>query len=659
MQTRRYIVLMTVTTMGLFLGVFTATRGHAQAGWHFLLTHHVREVVANGKARFIQALPPTQEMRLAIMLPIRNQAALDSFLQSLHNRQNLSFHHYLTPEEFADEFGPTPEDYLKVVDFAETNGMTVVGTSPNRLVLDVTATVANINSALHLTMGVYQHPTENRTFYAPDREPSVDLDVPLWHVDGLDNYSTPRPLYVKGSAQSNTTGSGPDGNFLGSDRRTAYVGDGYPGGTELTGSGQSIGLVEFYGYALSDVQNYFTNIGQTLNVPINNVYVDGANDSYPDDTEPVIDIVEAASMAPGLSQIRVYIAPISAGSGVGDTAIFNQMAVDDIAKQLSCSWNWAPDDPTTDDPIFEEFEAQGQTLFAASNDYGSYYDNTYLLHYPEEDPYVTAVGGTDLTTGQYGVWEGETAWGGSLNACAANTGSGGGPSPDGIPIPSYQKLSGVINSSNKGSTTLRNVPDVAAEANCDNYYCANGSCGEGLGGTSLAAPTWAGFVALINEQNVADGEGTLGFLNPTMYSVGSGYFHDITVGDNFTSASPSLYSAVTGYDLVTGWGSPTDGAVSLTISPSGIQEVLEGTPVYYTLTVSSPYTQEPINLSVSCLDNTCSVSPASLTGSGTAQVTVIVNKTGTFGVHAITSGYFLALPYEATTGGKVVVKAEL
>jgi subtilase family serine protease len=282
-----------------------------------------------------------------------------------------------------------------------------------------------------------------------------------------------------------------------------------------------------------------------------------------------------------------------------------------------------------------------------------------LLHYPEEDPYVTAVGGTDLTTGQYGVWEGETAWGGSLNACAANTGSGGGPSPDGIPIPSYQKLSGVINSSNKGSTTLRNVPDVAAEANCDNYYCANGSCGEGLGGTSLAAPTWAGFVALINEQNVADGEGTLGFLNPTMYSAGSGYFHDITVGDNFTSASPSLYSAVTGYDLVTGWGSPTDGAVSLTISPSGIQEVLEGTPVYYTLTVSSPYTQEPINLSVSCLDNTCSVSPASLTGSGTAQVTVIVNKTGTFGVHAITSGYFLALPYEATTGGKVVVKAEL
>ncbi|MHB8301703.1 MAG: hypothetical protein ACYDC6_02520 [Acidobacteriaceae bacterium] len=73
-----------------------------------------------------------------------------------------------------------------------------------------------------------------------------------------------------------------------------------------------------------------------------------------------------------------------------------------------------------------------------------------------------------------------------------------GASVNRIAIPSYQQGYGIINSSNHGSTTLQNAPDVAAEANYDNYYCANGSCGGGDGGTSLAAPTWAGFMALAN-----------------------------------------------------------------------------------------------------------------------------------------------------------------
>jgi subtilase family serine protease len=524
-----------------------------------LLTHHVPRAVASGQASFLSRLPAARRMNLAVVLAPRNDAERKQLLQDLYNTASPQYRHFLSVQQFTERFGPAQSDYDAVIAFARANGMSVTHLSANRLVVDVSATVASVERTFHVTMGIYAHPTEPRAFYAPDREPTVNLSVPLWRVAGLNNYSLPTPAYKKGSGTSNTTGSGPGGSFLGSDRRAAYY-----GGTALTGTGQAVGLVEFDGYALGDVQAYFTNVGQPLNVPINNVLVNGANaGSDGDDMEQAIDIVEAISMAPGLSQVRVYIGPKSGLGNGGDADIFNEMATENIAKQLSCSWLWGPDDPGNDEPFFEEFGIQGQSLFAASGDYGTY-DSSYPhpYFYPAEDPDVTAVGGTNLVTnGAGGAWQSETAWGGTATSCGAGTGSGGGHSPDGLPIGTYQQLAGVINSSNQGSTKVRNVPDVAAEGNCDNYYCANGSCSYDLGGTSLAAPTWAGFAALVNEQRLADGESTLGFINFTIYPTGLGsnysnYFHDITVGDNFNTDSPSLYSAVTGYDLVTGWGSP-------------------------------------------------------------------------------------------------------
>lgn len=252
-------------------------------------------------------------------------------------------------------------------------------------------------------------------------------------------------------------------------------------------------------------------------------------------------------MAPGLSQIRVYVAP-----AIKDVDIFNKMATENVAKQLSCSWFWTPADPSSDDPIFKEFAAQGQSLFVASGDKGAY-PNSPAYYYPQEDPNVTAVGGTDLTTtSSGGAWQSETGW----------IYSGGGISPDHLAIPSYQQLSGVINSSNKGSTTYRNVPDVGAQADYVNYICYNnGSCVTNWGGTSFAAPRWAGFVALVNQNNKANGKSNVGFLNPTIYPVGLGsnyqqYFHDISSGNNDCCSQSIWYNAVIGYDLVTGWGSP-------------------------------------------------------------------------------------------------------
>jgi subtilase family serine protease len=528
-----------------------------------LPTRHARPVVTGGQAVQVGSLPSTQTLQLAIMLPVRNQAALTSLLGQLQDPHSPNYHQFLSVAQFTEEFGPTAEDYQKVINFAQANGFTVTDTPANRLAVFVSASAAQVESAFNVKMNVYQHPTENRTFFSPDREPSVNLDVRLWHIAGLDNYSIPRPLYQKGSvAQGNTTGSGSGGNFLGSDRRAAYY-----GGTSLTGTGQAVGLFELDGYNPNDVQAYFTNVGQSLNIPINPVLLLSASSgSDGEDTEQVIDIIEAASMAPGLSQILVYIAPISTFvAGTSDVDIFSRMATDDIAKQISVSWGWRPADQNSDDYYFEELEAQGQNVFVASGDDGAWVSGDFA--YPAEDAYVTAVGGTELTTnGKGGSWASEIAWGGNNTSCVGY-GSGGGISPDNISIPPYQQLGGVITASNYGSTTLRNGPDVAAEANCDNYYCANGACWTSgqppLGGTSLAAPTWAGFMALVNQQAAAYGTAPngLGFINPLIYPIGlsSNYgsdFHDITIGDNYNFPSPNLYPAVTGYDLVTGWGSP-------------------------------------------------------------------------------------------------------
>jgi subtilase family serine protease len=421
--------------------------------------------------------------------------------------------------------------------FAQANGLKVIDTAENRMVVDVEGPASNIENAFHVSLGVYQHPTESRTFYAPDREPTVDLDVPVLHISGLDNFSLPHAKNIRTSRQTGGvgTGSGPDGNFIGSDMRAAYYGSG-----PLDGAGQLVGLFELAGYELSDVINFFKKVKEPLKVPVRGVSVNGARLTCPppscDDSEQVLDIEMAISMAPGLSEVVVYV-------GNTDAAIFNKMAEDNVAKQLSCSWGWS-DNESVLDPIFKEFMAQGQSLFVATGDDGSGTPGDVV--WPADDPYVTAVGGTDLTTtGPGGAWKSETGW----------NGSAGAPSKNGIPIPSYQQLPGVINSSNHGSTTLRNYPDVAAEANTNQYSCFDGGCFGGNGGTSYAAPQWAGMTAMANQQSIANGGSTLGFLNPALYAIGVGSnydsdFHDITSGNN------GKYNAVIGYDLVTGWGSP-------------------------------------------------------------------------------------------------------
>lgn len=610
------------------------------------LTRHVRQVTRNGEARYVQHLSSDQMMQLDLVLPLNNEAGLDAFLQALYDPASPAYRQYLSAEQFTAQFGPTQEQYDAVINFANENGLTVVGGTREGMDVQVKGPVSAVENAFHITMSVYQHPSENHTFYAPDNEPTTTLPFQLWHISGLDNYSIPRPNLVKRSdyAQANglneadivthaTTGSGPSGSFLGSDMRAAYYGTG-----TLDGTGQNLGLLEFQGTNLADVNTYYKNVGQTNNVPITLYSVDGTSTACTysrhnacDDTEPTIDITQAAGMAPRLASLVVYV-------GSTDTAILSAMTTHSpLPTTIGCSWGWSPADPSTLDTYFKRMAAQGQTFFTASGDNSTWTTKNY--EWPADDPYVVTVGGTDLvTTGAVsasnnGAWQSETAW----------VDSGGGYSTDSIAIPSWQLISGVINSSNKGSTTLRNGPDVAANANFSFYVCADQTTctANGYGGTSFAAPMWAGYLALVNQQ--AGSAGPVGFINPAIYQQNAGSastyaanFHDIKSG---TSGS---YSAVAGYDLVTGWGSPNSGLIGALTNPTfyisanpGALSVAAGGTVSVTITATGSF-KSSISLTASAPTGiTASVSSTPIAAGGSASLSVVVGSTVTPGTYAV------------------------
>jgi subtilase family serine protease len=317
---------------------------HAQEAARMqVMQHHVRPEVADHRSAYMDRLADDTQMHLSVVLPLRNQAALASLLQRLYDPSSPDYRHFLTVVQFTEQFGPTEQDYATVAAYMQSYGLTTEDAPANRLIVPVSGSVEQINAAFNLQMNVYQHPTENRTFFSPDREPSLRLNVAVRHITGLDNFSLPHHFTQRPSATQPAdavNGSGPGSSYLGSDMRAAYY-----GGTTLDGTGQAIGLIEFGGYDPTDVTLTFSNAGQTTNVPINNVLLDGATGgTVRSDGEQVLDIVQAIGMAPGLSQVRVYI-----GIGPDDANLLNSMASENIAKQLSCSWGWRPADlrPTT------------------------------------------------------------------------------------------------------------------------------------------------------------------------------------------------------------------------------------------------------------------------------------------------------------------------
>jgi subtilase family serine protease len=513
----------------------------APAGATALLSSQVPKAVAT--ANRVASAPSTTRLHLSVSLPLRDEAGLDTFLSDIYDPASPNYRHYLSVADFTARFGPTSDDYKKAANFFSSRGLTVQADAANHFLLRIDGTVGDIERVFHVKLAYYRHPTEPRVFLAPDREPTVDFATPLLHVTGLDDFVHPHPRFERQKAVR-TTGSGPGGQFLGSDVRTAYYGG------KLDGAGQSVGLMELEGYNLADVQTYFSRFGPPLTADIVGISTDGAqvNCGSCDDSEQVLDIEYSVAMAPGLAQVQVYV-----GRNAED--VLNRMASDNTSLQLSTSWGWSVNEFPTDEPLFKEMAAQGQSFLTASGDYSNLQASG---PWPEESANLTGVGGTDLvTTKAGGPWSSETGW----------PHSAGGPSLDkDITIESYQKP--YINKANGGSKTLRNVPDIAAIAD-DFYICSDGGCGGGWGGTSFSSPIWTGFVALANEQAAAEGKPPVGFLNPTIYALGhkASYatsMHDITVGKS------GVFNCTPSYDLVTGLGSP-DGKKLIKILADGIK----------------------------------------------------------------------------------------
>lgn len=512
---------------------------------------HVPPAVKQLQLKPLSRLPETNQLRLVVGLPFHNQNQLQQLLTDLNDPASTNYHQWLSPDEFSRRFGPTEEDYRKVLDFVQGSGLKVTGLWSNRMLVDVEAPATKIESAFRVTLRLYPHPKENRHFYAPDADPSVPTNVPILHISGLDNFTLPHPLapikpvpLATNGITPYYTGSAPGGYFMGNDFRAAYV----PGITNV-GAGQFVAIVDVGGlYYSNDVYIYQTNAGLSTNIVVTNIvttftsgWTNPLTGSSTDDGEEALDICMAMSMAPG--------ATIMNYEGEAHD-VFNRIASDDKAKQMTLSYGFGID-PTIVQ-TFQQFMAQGQALSQASGDGDADLNGGTGL---TGNPYATIVGGTTLTTSSAGgPWSSETAWNWNNNG-----GSGGGIS--GYGIPNWQL--GVGTSTNQGSAVYRNYPDVAMPADGVFLVSKNGTSIGWVGGTSCASPLWAGFMALVNEQAAVLGKSAVGFPNPAIYAIGKGprstytnCFHDIVTGNNVNSQNPTRFYATNGYDLCTGWGTP-------------------------------------------------------------------------------------------------------
>ncbi len=226
---------------------------------------HMLEITKT--APMVGHLKGTSQLHLAIGLPLRNQETLQYLLKEIYDPNNPNYRHFLTPEKFTEMFGPLDSDYQKLIAFARANNLTINKIQDGRVLLDVSGTAADVEQAFHVNLNQYQH-YDGSLFYAPDSEPSIDLDVAVAHISGLDNYGKPipagRPLEFdpkiirqKLNSQVKSTGATPNaadgsqgGMYIGQDLRNAYVPC-----TSLTGTNQSVALVEFDGFYASDITN--------------------------------------------------------------------------------------------------------------------------------------------------------------------------------------------------------------------------------------------------------------------------------------------------------------------------------------------------------------------------------------------------------------------
>jgi subtilase family serine protease len=257
--------------------------------------------------------------------------------------------------------------------------------------------------------------------------------------------------------------------------------------------------------------------------------------------------------------------------GVSPTnAILHSMATTlPLISQFSSSWNTPADDNTGQ--ALDELAAQGQSFFLASGDnggYGSGGSPTPPSNFHAASQYLTLVGGTLLTMNGNGAsYASETTWNDGSGSSAGGIMSQANGFPSNVAIPYYQ--GSFVTQSNGGSSQFRNAPDVSAVAQSISVVVNGKTIGQA--GTSYAAPLWAAYTALINEQGRANNTPPVGFVNPALYAIAStgqynNAFNDIKdLSNNNNQGKTVGFTAVSGYDLATGLGSPQCGIMYLLV----------------------------------------------------------------------------------------------
>jgi alpha-tubulin suppressor-like RCC1 family protein len=489
-------------------------------------------------APVVGPVPGTTPISLSIGLPVRVPTSGPTLTQLAHNvadPTNSSFRQYITPDQFAATYSPTSTDYATLVSFAQAHGLTITQSHGDRLLLDVQAPAATIERTFYVNLKLALRP-DGTQFYALDRQPSLDLSLPIQWISGFDNFNP---------GQRQSGGTGPLGGYQSSDLRSAYASC----ASTLTGAGQRLGLIAFANFDPADPADYEAlNSPQLPAVPIGTVPTGNFsvpvncgtdNDCLGASQEVNMDIDMAMAMAPGLLRITVF-----QGNNCNDfdSALSNVASTLPLHLTVSSSWLCSIGGNTGN--LFAKLAVQGQSMALPSGDEGGYpSDQGFDLDLDN----VTIVGGTVLTlNGSPPTYGSEVSW-------REGGGSGGGILTT-ASIPDYQK--GIDMSKNGGSTTARNAPDVAMVAT--NVFVVWPGKKATLGpGTSVSSPLWAGFLALANEQSIAAGHGSLGFVNPTLYAILKNASLYATSFNDIVDNTTGKFQAVKGYDLVTGIGSPT------------------------------------------------------------------------------------------------------
>lgn len=523
---------------GLLLAtLMAAAAGGAQAAQTWAMTKSEAPEIREGT--HMGVMGDYNQVHVAVSLKLQNRAALDQLTSQIMAGRAAP----LSAADFQQRFAPSADQVQAVVAHLRQAGFTNIEIAPNKLLVTADGTHAAVKSAFKTELHFYS--VGQRTAYAntsPAQIPS-ELSDKILAVHGLQTVHLHHKTLVRPNATTQTVQAVSPTQFA-----SIYGASGLPSATNATIAIVTAGNVS---QTVTDLRSFASNAGYPT-PPVSVVTVGTAGTDTSGTDEWNMDSQVALAAAGGtIKSMLLY-----AGTDLSDsalTAVYNRIISDNKAKVINVSLGECENDAkssgimASNDQIFQSAVAQGQTFSVSSGDSGSYEcgGSTNSASYPSVSPYVMSIGGTTLSSSG-GSWVSETVWsctGPSTCPQSASGGTGGGPSLT-ESAPSWQKSSGVL-----GTSTMRGTPDIAFDAspNSGAQVLINGS-NSTIGGTSLAAPIFTGLYSRLQSAN-ANG---LPFPAQTIYQGAASnpsWFHDVTSGSN------GGYSAKSGWDYTTGYGS--------------------------------------------------------------------------------------------------------